>query len=207
MCAGAYIWPIRNICTLHYLAYWFRGFTCVCKIKAPMCKIICKIIAQGAYLSYYAYAIWTTCKYTNNMHQYAKTYALMCKTICKIIAQGAYLSYFAYFHMQNMSICIRKICLFAYFSLPPVGGHLEAVPNQESGRDVRRKWPQRSMLGHWASGIGPVAAVAIKDQNESARAALLTPMDGTPITWIRDQRNSNGSSMYRMDQQRYSGLA
>ncbi len=55
--------------------------------------------------------------------------------------------------------------------------------------------------------MGPVANVAIKVQNESAGAALLTPMDGTPITWISDQRNSNGSSMYRMDQERYSGVA
>jgi hypothetical protein len=32
----------------------------------------------------------------------------------------------------------------------------------------------------------------IKDQNKSAGAALTTPMDGTPITWISDQRNNNG---------------
>ena len=43
--------------------------------------------------------------------------------------------------------------------------------------------------------MSPVVKVAIKDQNESAGAVLLAPVDGAPIIWINDQRNSDGSSM------------
>ena len=55
--------------------------------------------------------------------------------------------------------------------------------------------------------MSPVVKVAIKDRNESAGAVLLAPVNGAPISWINDQRNSDGSGMYRMDQQRHSGLA
>ncbi len=37
-----------------------------------------------------------------------------------------------------------------------------------------------------------VVVMEINDENESAGAALTTPMNGTPITWISDQRKSNG---------------
>jgi hypothetical protein len=50
-----------------------------------------------------------------------------------------------------------------------------------------------------------VVVVEIKDQNEDTGAALPTPMNGTPITWISDPQNSN--SMQRMDKQTCSGLA
>jgi hypothetical protein len=56
--------------------------------------------------------------------------------------------------------------------------------------------------------VVPVSSpTGTKDRNESGGAVLSTPADGTPITWISDQRNSDGSGMYRMDQQRHSGLA
>ncbi len=69
---------------------------------------------------------------------------------------------------------------------------MEAVPNQDPVQGTLRKRQQRGMKGHRACEVVHVVVMEMNDQNGSAEAALITPMDGTPITWISDQRNSNG---------------